>query len=156
MTLLERQGQGRSIAGVVGGLVLFAGVITRPAGGWVVRHAPGRAWSLVAVSLVAGAGGTLVLAAAPPLWLAAVAAAVVGLAAGFPFAAVFDMTQRLRPDAPAAAVGFVNGCAVLAIVVGTPLAGLTFSLPGDGGLAFLAIGLLWAAALLAVRRAASG
>jgi MFS family permease len=156
VTLLERQGHGRGVAGVVGGLVLFAGIVARPAGGWVVQRAPTRAWSLVAVSLVAGAGGALVLAASPSLWLAAVAAAVVGLAAGFPFAAVFDMTQRLRPDAPAAAVGFVNGCAVLAIVVCTPLAGLTFSLPGDGALAFLAIGLLWAAALLAVRRAAGG
>jgi hypothetical protein len=50
-------------------------------------------------------------------------------------------------------VGFVNGCAVLVILVCTPLAGLTFGLPGDGRLAFLVIGLLWAAALLAVRGA---
>ena len=94
------------------------------------------------------------LAAAPPLWVAGVAALVVGLAAGFPFASVFAMTLRLRPDAPAAAVGFVNGCAVLVILVCTPLAGLTFELPGDGRLAFLAIGLVWASALLAVRGAA--
>jgi hypothetical protein len=64
------------------------------------------------------------------------------------------VTLRLRPDAPAAAVGLVNGSAVLVILVATPLAGLTFSLPGDGRLAFLAIGLLWATALLAVRKAA--
>ena len=95
------------------------------------------------------------LSAAPPLWLAALASLLVGLAAGFPFAAVFDATQRLRPDAPAAAVGFVNGCAVLTIVVCTPLAGLAFGLPGDGRLAFVAIGLLWAAPLLVLRRAAS-
>jgi hypothetical protein len=44
---------------------------------------------------------------------------------------------------------------VLLILVGTPLAGLTFSLPGDGKLAFLAIGVLWATALLTVRRASS-
>ena len=93
------------------------------------------------------------LAAAPPLWVAALAALAVGLAAGFPFAAVFDMTLRIRPDAPAAAVGLVNGAAVLVILVCTPLAGLTFSLPGDGRLAFLAIGLAWATALLAVGRA---
>jgi len=105
------------------------------------------------VTLVAGSAGTLVLASAPPLWLAAIAALVVGLAAGFPFAPVFDTTLRLRPDAPAAATGFVNGCAVLVILVCTPLAGLTFDLPGDGRLAFLAIGLLWAAALPTARRA---
>jgi len=153
VTLLEHQGHGRSVAGVVGGLVLFAGIITRPAGGLMVRRSRDRAWAAVAVSLVAGSAGALVLAAAPPLWLAAIAALVVGLAAGVPFAAVFDMTIRFRPDAPAAAVGFVNGCAVLVILVCTPLAGLTFGLPGDGRLAFLAIGLLWATALLAVRGA---
>ncbi len=153
VTLLEHEGHGRSISGVVGGLVLFAGVVTRPAGGLVVRRDRRSAWKLVAVSLVVGSAGALVLAAAPPLWVAALAALAVGLAAGFPFAAVFDMTLRIRPDAPAAAVGFVNGAAVLVILVCTPLAGLTFSLPGDGRLAFLAIGLAWATALLAVGKA---
>ena len=154
VTLLEREGHGRSIAGVVGGLILFAGIITRPAGGLLMRWAPERAWAFVATALVAGSTGVLVLAAAPPLWLAAIAALVVGLAAGLPFAPVFNTTLRLRPDAPAAAIGFVNGSAVLVILVGTPLAGLTFSLPGDGRVGFLIIGLLWASALLAVRRAA--
>ncbi len=155
VTLLEHEGHSRRASGLVGGLVLLAGIITRPLGGWVVRRAPGLAWPLVALSLVAGAGAVLVLSAAPPLWLAALASLLVGLAAGFPFAAVFDATQRLRPDAPAAAVGFVNGCAVLTIVVCTPLAGLAFGLPGDGRLAFVAIGLLWAAPLLVLRRAAN-
>ncbi len=154
VTLLEHEGHGRSISGVVGGLVLFAGVVTRPAGGLVVLRDRRNAWRLVAVSLVTGSAGALVLAAAPPLWIAALAALAVGLAAGFPFAAVFDMTLRIRPDAPAAAVGLVNGAAVLVILVCTPLAGLTFSLPGDGRLAFLAIGLAWATALLAVGKAA--
>lgn len=154
VTLLEREGHGRSIAGVVGGLVLFAGIVTRPAGGLLMRLAPGTAWVFVAGALVAGSTGVLVLAAAPPLWLAALAALVVGLSAGLPFAPIFNTTLRLRPDAPAAAIGFVNGSAVLVILVGTPLAGLTFDLPGDGRVGFLVIGLLWAAALLAVRRAA--
>jgi MFS family permease len=154
VTLLEHEGHGRSISGVVGGLVLFAGVLTRPAGGLVVRRDRRSAWKLVAVSLVVGSTGALVLAAALPLWISALAALAVGLAAGFPFAAVFDMTLRIRPDAPAAAVGLVNGAAVLVILVCTPLAGLTFSLPGDGRLAFLAIGLAWATALLAVGKAA--
>jgi MFS family permease len=154
VTLLEHEGHGRSISGVVGGLVLFAGVVTRPAGGLAVLRDPDRAWTLVAVSLAVGSAGMLVLAAAPPLAVSALAALAVGLAAGFPFAAVFDMTLRLRPDAPGAAVGFVNGSAVLVILVFTPLAGLTFSLPGDGRLAFLVIGLLWATPLLVRGRAA--
>jgi len=78
----------------------------------------------------------------------------VGLSAGLPFAPIFNTTLRLRPGAPAAAAGFVNGSAVLVILIGTPLAGLTFGIPGDGRVGFLIIGLLWASALLAVRRAA--
>ena len=156
MTLLERRGSRSQHLRVVGGLVLLAGIITRPLGGWVVRRAPGLAWPLVALSLVAGPRAlVLVLSAAPPFWLAALASLLVGLAAGFPFAAVFDTTQRLRPDAPAAAVGFVNGCAVLAIVVCTPLAGLAFDLPGDGRLAFRRHRPPWAAPLLVLRRAAN-
>jgi hypothetical protein len=127
--------------------------VTRPAGGLAVLHDRSRAWTLVAVSLVVGSAGLLVLAAAPPLLVSALAALAVGLAAGFPFAPVFDMTLRLRSDAPGAAVGFVNGSAVLVILVFTPLAGLTFSLPGDGRIAFLVIGLLWGTALLARGRA---
>ena len=153
VTLLERQGHGRSIAGVVGGLILFAGIVTRPAGGLLMRRAPDRAWAFVATALVAGSTGVLVLAAAPPLWLAAIAALIVGLAAGLPFAPIFNTTLRLRPDAPAAAIGFVNGSAVVVILVGTPLTGLTFRLPGDGRVGFLLIGLLWATALLAVSKA---
>jgi hypothetical protein len=47
----------------------------------------------------------------------------------------------------------VNACAVLTILVGTPLAGLAFELPGDGRIAFAAIAALAAAALLALRTA---
>ncbi|WP_411277957.1 MFS transporter [Gaiella sp.] len=154
VTLLEREGHSRSSAGIVGGLILFAGIVTRPAGGLLMRRTPDRAWAFVATALVAGSTGVLVLAAAPPLWLGAVAALVVGLSAGLPFAPIFNTTLRLRPDAPAAAIGFVNGSAVLVILVGTPLAGLTFGIPGDGRVGFLIIGLLWASALLAVRKAA--
>ena len=34
------------------------------------------------------------------------------------------------------------------ILVATPLVGLTFGLPGDGRIGFLALGALWAAALV--------
>jgi len=154
VTLLEREGHSRSSAGIVGGLILFAGIVTRPAGGLLMRRTPERAWAFVTAALVTGSTGVLVLATGPPLWLGAIAALVVGLSAGLPFAPIFNTTLRLRPDAPAAAIGFVNGSAVLVILVGTPLAGLTFGIPGDGRVGFLIIGLLWASALLAVRRAA--
>jgi predicted MFS family arabinose efflux permease len=59
----------------------------------------------------------------------------------------------MRPDAPGAAIALVNACAVLTILVGTPLAGLTFDLPGEGSLAFAAIAALCALSLVALRRA---
>jgi MFS family permease len=151
VTLLERQGASPAIAGLTGGLILFAGITTRPAGGALVRRSP-RVGGFVGISLVAGACASAVLAAGFSLGVSAVAALVLGLAAGLPFAAIFAATAKLRPDAPAAALGFVNGCAVLTILVGTPLAGLTFSLPGDGRVAFGVMSALWAVSLLALKR----
>ena len=99
-----------------------------------------------------GSAGALVLAAAPPLSSRRSPHSPSASRPASPSPRLRH-DAGLRPDAPAAAVGLVNGAAVLVILVCTPLAGLTFSLPGDGRLAFLAIGLAWATALLAVGRA---
>jgi len=152
VTLLERQGASSALAGVAGGMTLFAGIVTRPAGGVVVRIHRRRVRATVTAGIVCGAAGAAALAAGVSVGVSAVGALVLGLAAGLPFAAVFDAALRLRPDAPAAAIGLVNGCAVLAILVGTPLAGLTFSLPGDGRIGFAVIAALWASTLFMLRR----
>jgi predicted MFS family arabinose efflux permease len=103
-------------------------------------------------SVLAGSAGTLALAAAEPLPLAIVGASVVGLAAGIPFAAAFTGAALTRPDAPATAVGLVNGAAALTIVVGAPLLGLSFSLPGGGRIGFVTVAVLWAGALFFLPR----
>jgi MFS family permease len=151
--LLERTGASTATAGLVGGLVLVAGIVTRPLGGALARRAGARRRTLVGGSLIAASAGALLLAAAGPLWVSGLGAAALGLAVGLPFAAIFDATQRARPDAPAAAIALVNGCAVLTILVGTPIAGLAFELPGDGAIAFAAISVLVALSLLALPRA---
>jgi predicted MFS family arabinose efflux permease len=102
------------------------------------------------------AGGGLALLVLPPLteatgWRAPYATGL-GLAVGLPFAVIFESAQRLRPDAPGAAIALVNGCAILAIVVGTPVAGLAFGRPGGGAAAFVLIAALSVAALPALRR----
>lgn len=141
-TLLERGGgQSARVAGVVGGLVLFLGVVSRPLGGRLLDR-PG----VVRASFLVGGLAIAVLALARPLGLAVAAAALAGLAAGVPFASAFAGAQQLRPDAPAAAVGTVNLAATLVILVGTPLVGLSFSLPGDGRVGFLVAAALFAAA----------
>ncbi len=156
VTLLEHGGAGSAAAGVVGGLVLFAGIVTRPLGGVLAQRATVRRKALVGASLAVAAAASLLLALAEPLWLSALGALALGLAAGLPFAVIFDAARRLRPDAPAAAAGLVNGCAVLAILAGTPLTGLAFALPGDGALAFVGIGGLCALALFVLPRARLG
>ena len=146
-TLLQRGGhESAHVAGLVGGLVLFLGVVSRPAGGRLLERP-----RVVQISFVVGGFAIGLLAIARPLPLAIIAAAIVGLAAGVPFAAAFAGAQRLRPDAPAAAVGTVNLAATIVILVGTPLVGLSFSLPGDGRIGFLVCGVLFAAAAFAVQ-----
>jgi MFS family permease len=153
VTLLERQGVERGVAGLAGSLILFAGVVTRPGGGLLVRRHPRRAKPLVGACLVIAASGAALLAVGGSLPVSVLGSAVLGLAVGVPFAAVMSAAQRLRPDAPAAAVGAVNAVAVLTILVGTPLAGLAFDLPGDGRLAFATIAALIVLALVPLARA---
>ena len=145
--LLTRHGMGHRSAAVVGALVLLLGGVTRPLGGALGR----RAWPAAWASLAAGAVGCVLLAAPVSPAVLGLGAVVAGLAAGLPFATAIGTAQRLRPDAPAAAVGVVNGFANLAILVATPLIGLTFALPGDGRAGFAVLAALWAAGLLAVR-----
>jgi nitrate/nitrite transporter NarK len=152
VTLLEGYGWSSTASGVVGSLVLFAGLLTRPLGGWLLRRDAARARAWVAASLLVGAGATLVLALDAPLPVLVAAAALVGLAAGIPFAPAFAGAQRLRPDAPGTAIGVVNSFAALTIVVGTPLLGLAFDPLGHGRAGFVAVAIVWAAALFAVPR----
>ena len=147
--LLERQGASSTAAGLAGGLVLFVGIVTRPAGGILAGRVPRRL--LVAAALVGTSAGAFLLALGASLAVSTIGAFVLGLMAGLPFAVIFAAAQRLRPDAPAAAIALVNGCAVLTILVGTPLAGLAFELPSDGRVAFAAIAVLAAAALIPLR-----
>jgi MFS family permease len=137
----------KGTAGAVGALTLLLGVVTRPLGGWILRERPGSTRSAVAVSLAAGAVGTGLLAVADPLAVAVVGAVLIGLAAGIPFAPAFTGAALVRPDAPGAAVGLVNGAASLVAIAATPLLGLTFSLPGDGRIGFAVVAGLWLVAL---------
>ncbi|HZT45144.1 MAG TPA: MFS transporter [Gaiellaceae bacterium] len=146
--LLHRNaGVAKGTAGAVGALTLLLGVVTRPLGGWILRERPASTRGAVGASLVAGAAGTALLAVAEPLALAVVGAVLIGLAAGIPFAPAFTGAALARPDAPAAAVGLVNGAASLVAICGAPLLGLTFSLPGDGRIGFAVVAALWLVAL---------
>ena len=151
VSLLQHDGYGRRLAGAVAALTLLGGLVTRPIGGRLVQRRPEQAAQLLGVSMLLGAAGTFLLLLHIPLTARIAGAALLGLAAGLPFAAAFAGAQELRGDAPAAAVGFVNSCATLLILVGAPLVGFTFALPEQGRIGFLVIAVLWASAWLAVR-----
>lgn len=150
VTLLEHHGHSKSAASAAGSLTLLLGFFTRIGGGSMLRRADASRW--VAVSLVLGGAAAIMLALPLPIEVLFVAAAVVGLAAGVPFAMAFTGAADARPDAPGAAVGFVNAWASLVIVAGAPLVGSTFSLPGDGRIGFVALGVLAALASFATPR----
>jgi fucose permease len=150
--LLEDRGYSRGLGGAVGSLLLLLGLVTRPLEGWLLRARPVVGGMLVPISVVAGAAGLGMLATPAPLAVLVFAAAVAGLAAGVPFAAVFAGAQRVRPDAPAAAVGLVNAVATLTILTVTPLLGLAFETRLGGQIGFVALAIGWAAALPTARR----
>lgn len=147
VTLLEHHGHSKGVAAAAGSLTLLLAAFSRIAGGALLRRRDASRW--VALSIVIGGAGAIALAlplSTPALFAAA---AVVGLMSGVAFAMAFTGAQLERPDAPGAAIGFVNAAAALFVVVGTPLVGLTFSLPGDGRLGFVVLGVLAAVAALA-------
>lgn len=151
--LLERHDLTRRDAAIAGALVLLGGIATRPLGGMLGERWPAHVRRIVAGAVVAAAAGCMLLAIPGGVAAAAIAALLLGVAGGVPFALVFGGAQRLRPDAPGAALAFVNSWAVLTLMVGTPLVGLGFGLPGGGSTAFALLGLAALAALPAVRRA---
>jgi MFS family permease len=134
-------------AAAVGALTLVLVVLSRPLGGWIMNELPELTPQALAASILAGTAGTIALIAAEPTWLAVLGALFVGIGAGIPFSPAFTGAAAVRPDAPAAAVGLVNTAANLVVLVGTPLVGLSFSLPGEGRLGFAALAVFWIAAL---------
>jgi MFS family permease len=150
VSLLEDDGYARRVGGAVAALTLLGGFVTRPLGGRAFQRAPKRAAPLLAVSMVLGAAGTVLLLLDLPLAVRITGAALLGLAAGIPFAPAFSGAQAIRSDAPGAAIGFINSCATLVIAAGTPLVGLAFFFGGGGRVGFAVVALLWAVATFAV------
>jgi MFS family permease len=140
----------KGAAAVIGALTLLLTVVSRPLGGWIQRTHPHRMRLAVGAGLVAGALGTVFLLVADPGWLAAVGGVMVGIGAGLSFAPAFAGAADVRPDAPAASVGLVNAIANFAILVGTPLVGLSFSAAGEGRLGFAVLAGLWLVGLAAL------
>jgi hypothetical protein len=94
--------------------------------------------------------GTLLLALSGPVPVSVLGTLLIGLAAGIPFAAAFTGAAVRHPASAGTAVGLVNMLGNSVVVVGAPLLGLAFSLPGDGRIGFVVVAGLWLASLLAL------
>ncbi len=149
--LLERAGDVEAgVAGLLGSLTLLLGIGTRPLGGWIFHRRPSWLRRALAIGIATCTIGTGLVAIGGPLPVVTLGAVLIGLAAGLPFAPSFTGTALRRPEAPGTAVGFVNTLGNGVVVVGTPLLGLAFSLPGDGRIGFAIVAAIWAASLLAL------
>lgn len=135
-------------AGALVGVSMALTIVSRPFGGWVLEQHPDRIPVLIGASAVAGAAGTLLLASGS-LAGAIVGTCFVGLAAGTPFALAFTGAARMHPNAPAAAVGLVNGAAAFTVLVGVWLVGIAFE-HDAGSRAFVVIAILWLASAVAL------
>jgi MFS family permease len=151
--LEETAGLAAGVAGAVGAATLALGVVSRPLGGWLLRAHSEHMGKAIAASALAGAAGVLALTSGS-VALALAGSCLVGLAAGIPFSACFTRAAALHAGSPGAAVGFVNAAGALTVLVGTPLVGGAFA--RDAGVAaFLVMGALWVASLLALPGALS-
>jgi len=150
VTLLEHHGHSKEFAAAAGSLTLLLAFFSRIGGGALLRRNDASRW--VAASLVAGGVGAVALALPLPDAALVAAAALIGLASGVPFPMAFAGAQLDRPESPGAAVGFVNAWAAFVIVIGAPLVGLSFSLPGDGRAGFVILGVLAALSALLTPR----
>jgi MFS family permease len=151
VTLLTRNaGYSTGAAGLIGSLVLLVGILARPAGGLLLHRYPGRLRLGVRASVLLGGLATAGLATAPPLAAAVVCCAVIGVAAGVPFAAAFQGAAAIRPDQPGAAVGLVNMLGNVLVLAVTPIVGVAFETAHGGEIALAVLGVVWALVAFAV------
>lgn len=148
--LVRRSGFSEESAGLVGALILVAAIAGRPGGGAYAHMRPERTRALLVLAIALGAIGTLALGLGLPVVPAAIAALMVGFAGGLPFGPLADALSRAFPASAGAAFAAMNTYALLIVIVGTPLVGLTFALPGDGLIGFAAAAGYWLLALLAL------
>jgi nitrate/nitrite transporter NarK len=142
-------------AGLMGSLVLLLGIVSRPAGGWLLRRM--RMTTLVRGALLMNAAACAALAWGQSLALTFVAIVALGAGCGLPYAGVFNRAAALFPGRAGAAMGLVNMVGILMILVGAPAVGYLADWSGEFRSSFLTLGgfsLLAAAVTLAIREEA--
>ncbi len=145
--LLREFGASLVLAGALGSLLLLAGLVMRPIGGYVVARERAHSIAVMRGSQLTNLAG-LVLLALPdrPLVIAVVGAVLVGAGAALPYAAVFNTAAASLPGAPAAAQSLTAVGGVVGAVLGAPLMGAAVERLGFTA-AWAVVGVIPAAAL---------
>ena len=126
-------------AGLVGSLVLLAGIVSRPLGGVLRRYLRIRALFASSLLLIA-LGCSVFVSASISFGFALTAVLLIGTGCGLPYAAMFSRAGALFPGRAGAAMGLVNMVGILMILGGAPLVGHLADLFGTFRISFVALG----------------
>jgi MFS family permease len=154
--LLEERGVSSETAGVAVSLIFFTGIAGRPLSGALINRWPERTRAIVGGGMILGALGTVCLGIATPVPFAIAGGILVGLASGVPFPATMTGLAREFPASVGSAFGTMNFYVILGVIVGTPLLSLALSVRSDGLVGICAVAALWAAAVFAFPKSATG
>jgi predicted MFS family arabinose efflux permease len=154
ISILFVRGYGLSVgvAGLLGAVAIGGGLVSRPLAGLLLKRRPDLVRLMLGLSLMAGGGGVLVLALASSVPLGFAGAVLFGIAAGAFFGPAMFAAGRVRHDAPATAVAFVNTLGNTAVIIATPLLGLGFARAGDGRIGFVVLAAVWILGLTLIPR----
>ena len=131
-----------SIAGGLGSAVLVAGVLARPAGGFIIDQGWIASRTMIRMSLLSGALGLAMLAFPDrPLWVVLFGLLVIGIAFSLSYSAVMNSATAALPASPGSSVGIVGGFSLILIALGAPAMGALYSHTGSFPLAFGLLGM---------------
>ena len=118
-------GFGEGAAGLLLAVSSTAGLLTRIAAGWLADHTR-LGLPAVALLIVAGAGGVVLLDTAVPTLV--IPGSILALGAGWGYAGLFNLTVvRTNPDAPAIATGITQA----GVYAGAALGPLVFGIVSE-------------------------
>jgi nitrate/nitrite transporter NarK len=113
-----------ALSGILGSLLLFVAVLTRPLGGLAVTTGLLRTKAVMRTGDLAVVIGVALLAfPGRPLAIALVGAVILGAGVGLPYAPVFNTAAASLPRAPGAAQGLAAVGGTTGVMVGAPVMG---------------------------------
>jgi len=113
-----------ALSGILGSILLFVAVLTRPLGGLAVTRGLARTKAVMRIGDAAVLMGVVLLALpGRPLGVALAGAVILGAGVGLPYAPVFNTAAASLPRAPGAAQGMAAAGGTAGVMIGAPVMG---------------------------------